>query len=598
MMAQNDVSYDIPKQSEYVVKRGDSVSGILKKQYSGPSTVARWKLLAKWNNLSTKTYLIKSGQRLELYPIIVARKKDGSKTTVKIRAIHKKRILMPECGLSSASIELGLEAISKAMSVDLIFEMGMHKLPSPETIIREISRNGKSYSFSNECSVVLDREQKEWFLDLASAPVSWECKMQDIQISEYFDLRTVNCKSNGLYFQIVKRDHPFSYYTTRRGKIKKVVKLDCSITKKSFDLYAFMISIPLLIPPPEPLYGPSLVSRYKKMLAETKLYMDLSTGQFYQDYDDGARDMSTWLYARLAHDMFRNSLGLHSIGIGYNGSYWDGDWHDPNDPYSAPYYFEGVYHNPHLEWRIHDNNGREWFSKIGYLGRKDEGYRADEWGIYETTSKFEGYTLGVGLDDNSRYGKTWFSRVQFSATLSRVTSASRKSYYTDKNGRKALDEKPENINGISGKFNIDLFSFSDGLATLSINTWGQVTRGGIKTGKFTPMIGFFGNSVKVGYEWTWTGRKDGSSTGKGFAWELCLLDLYEYMTKEDAVEISNEPIKADDLFVNSISTEAPVTADELFSNCVADDDIEVSFKIIPISEAKVFNAEPPLEIWN
>ncbi len=560
----------------YTVKSGDGLIRIYRKHYTGKATKTRYTEMASWNNNQAKApdFMVKVGQRLKLRILSsenIQKTKRSDKignvlrikrTTEKIlvkQLKDKNSIVMIERALEVSKNEIN-ELIPDASNLGLV-------IPSTESVEKHLKK-AKPYTFLKELVLVSVENDKVSLGKTVTGLANRECRVIDIVIAEYYDIRVMQCiKNDAVYTQLTKRANRVGTSFVKWKKKQAVIVYPPVIEKQDPPKPSRVLRLleppkppPKRRRPPEPpiFLEPKLldVITFKAF----KSHFNFSTGQFFQDYDDGASDVSTWIYSRYAQEFFSDDLGVHSFGVGLNGSYWSGVWNDPINPNSSEYNFSGIFLNPHLEYRILDENDREWYVNVGWVFRKDKGSRVDQWGTYITESRYDGQTINIGFDDNSRYNELFLSRIQFSVGRIEATSVVRESYYNNVK----LDEEPVVIDAWTGKLNLDLLNIKDRLIVLSLNTWWQYTDDNVRTIKFVPMIAFFGNSLKIGVEKTLVDWGYTSAIGFGFAWEIDFYNLYEFMTEEEKKnELSFKSIP-DDVFINYSSDDDTNSADGIF----------------------------------
>jgi hypothetical protein len=103
------------------------------------------------------------------------------------------------------------------------------------------------------------------------------------------------------------------------------------------------------------------------------------------------------------------------------------------------------------------------------------------------------------------------------------------SWTSNSGSKEILSKEADTIEGVDASLELDWAKDRQQYVTLSTELWGQALEDGDKVGKITPYIGFLGDSLKVGYQFTEADYHDtGHVSGDGFSWQVHLYDLYKW----------------------------------------------------------------------
>ncbi|MFA6306372.1 MAG: LysM domain-containing protein [Patescibacteria group bacterium] len=494
------VTPEVRATAEHRVKYGESLWGIFKKYYGENPSVNKCRRLAELNAIKDPNR-IRAGQVIKIYkPLIMLQTSVVSnRTTVSLPKAADNAVAALKKSLRQADIKMSIpDDLAQKVVIGLESSETIHQL------------NGEIVA-----ATTYGKSAQGWTKIVAKGEVSGKSTITSIN-ENYAALATLAKQCKNVIIQLVKKVLP--------PPPPPKVEIPPPPPKVEIPPPPPM---PPILPPPE-LYSKPL-ERFLTVLYREAVCpnceFDLAVGKVHQDYTDDAQDYSTWLYAAVRCQVWTDKDGnIHKAGVYINGSKWEGDWKKTFD-------FEGKIETFGVEHRIQTPDNQEYIFRIGYRTRQDLGASSDIYGRYQTETNYKALVFESEIDDNSRINELFFSRFKVGVALITELSSSRYSTWTNSlNGQVInLNEKPDITSGLEFKSEIRIFSDKRKLVTLSLESWVNFLFDGDSVYKLTPYFGILGDSLKIGYQATGRNTNGSHAFGSGFAWQLNLGQLYDYL---------------------------------------------------------------------
>ncbi|MFW5888327.1 MAG: LysM peptidoglycan-binding domain-containing protein [Patescibacteria group bacterium] len=480
----------------YKVRSGDTLWDIHKKFYEAKPTPNRVDALASWNDQVSDPKKMRVGQILEIpFPLVVEQRQVNANPTT----------LPEEEALPLSLKQLQVSAEEAGMDVSVPQGVAVKLQKALKETSATMRLNGKKFAVAT-----FNKSAQGWTRVTAKEELSGSATMTRIN-KDYF-------------LRVIKADQCDNFY---------------------LQLLMFVPPPPQAPPPPPKVAKAEVQERadkiYQQVTSKPKARLEVSGGGTWQDYTDGAEDYSDWIYASLLFDTGRYIGGkkLH-LGPFFNHSGWDGTWKDPTKADPNTFYFEGdeQFYGP--EARL-TGTDREFIFRGGPIEQEAEGRKTDEWGTYREEEEYEGWRIQAGVEDWSRFDKRFLPKTKlmlgYTWQTDEETSASWTSSQTG--SKEMLSKEADTIEGVDASLELDWAKDRQQYVTLSTELWGQALEDGDKVGKITPYIGFLGDSLKIGYQWTEADYHDsGHVSGDGLSWQVHLYDFYKWCKDR------SQPIKA------------------------------------------------------
>jgi hypothetical protein len=469
----------------YKVRAGDTLWGIHKRFYQTKPTPNRVQVLAEWKDQVPEPKKMRVGQILEIpFPLVVEQDRVNVDPTT----------MTDDKALSLSVEQLQISIAEADLDIDVPKDVAVQLQEALQKTNVTMRLNGKKFAVAT-----FNKSAQGWTKVTAQEELSGPATM--IQINKEYFLR------------VIKADQCDNFY---------------------LQLLLF-VPPPPQAPPPPPKVGQVKLQRqldriYQQAISKPKARLEVSTGGTWQDYSDGAEDYSDWLYASLLFDTNRYLGGkkLH-VGPFYNYSGWDGEWNDPTGSDPNTFHFEGdrQFYGP--EARL-TGTDREFTFRGGPVEQESEGHKTDQWGIYRESEEYEGWRVQAGIEDWSRFNKRILPKSKFMLGYTWQTDQETDASWTSNSGSTdIISKEADTIEGVDASLELDLAKDRNQYVTLSTEFWGQALEDGDKVGKVTPYIGFLGDSLKVGYQWTEADYDTGHVSGNdGLSWQVHLYDLYKW----------------------------------------------------------------------